>query len=102
MSEAKEGYKGHRAGSAKGKVHQTFDEDGAEAAIKRAKKLGKAETTARTWVSEWKNAGPAKKKAKKDAAPAKKSAKKTSAKKKAPAKKPAVKRERITEARASA
>lgn len=51
-----EGYKGHRAGSAKGKVHQTFDEKGAEAAIARAVKLGKAESTGRTWVSEWKNA----------------------------------------------
>lgn len=59
-----EGYKGHRAGSAKGKVHKAFDEKGKDAAIALAARLEKAESTARTWVSEWSN-GTAKKSSKK-------------------------------------
>ena len=46
---------GHRPGSAKGKVHVVYVEKGAEAALKKALSLDKAESTARTWISEWKN-----------------------------------------------
>lgn len=106
-----EAYKDHRAGSAKGKVHKAFDKEGPEAAIKLGKKLKKADTTVRTWMSEWRNAGSAKKakaakagkktsrsSARKPVKAAKTSAKKP-AKKAAKAAKP-VKRERITEAAA--
>lgn len=87
-----EGYKGHRDGSAKGKVHQTFDEKGKDAAIARAKKLGKAESTARTWVSEWTNA-KASKKSTKSKASAKNNARKPAGK--AKGKKAKSKRERL-------
>jgi hypothetical protein len=100
MAEVKEGYKGHRVGSNKGKVHMVFDEKGKDAAIKKAVALEIQETTARTWCSTW-GAGKGKKKVAK-AAPAKKAVKKTA--KKAPAKKAAkkaapakVKRERAEE-----
>jgi hypothetical protein len=83
MSTEKEGYKGHRVGSNKGKVHEIFDTKGKDAAVKKAVSLGLEETTARTWCSSW-AAG----KKKKVAAPAKKAATKT-AKKAKPAKKAA-------------
>lgn len=88
MAKDTEGYKGHRAGSNKGKVHMVFDEKGKEAAIKKAEALDLETSTARTWCSQW-----AKKKSSKPA-PAKKTVKKAAAKtaKKAPAKKPAAKK----------
>lgn len=90
MSET-EGYKGHRPGSNKEKVHKVFDEKGKEAAIKKAASLDLSESTARTWCSSWKKGG---KKASDNAR--KPAGKKTSAKKSAKkASKPAVKRERI-------
>jgi len=94
-----EAYKDHRAGSAKGKVHKIFDKDGPEAAIKLAVKLGKAETTARTWCSEWRNTSATKKSKKSAKASARKPvAKKAKTSAKKPAKKAkAVKRERIAE-----
>lgn len=94
MATATEGYKGHRVGSNKGKVHQVFDDKGKDAAIKKAVSLDIMETTARTWCSAWGSAKkkPVAKKAKAPAKVAKKAAKKAAkapakkAKKKAPAK----------------
>jgi hypothetical protein len=93
-----EGYKGHRPGSNKGKVHKVFDEKGKDAAVKKALSLDIKDTTARTWCSAW-GAGKGKKKAApkanakpaaKKAAPANKSAKKA-----APKKRQTVKREPV-------
>lgn len=98
---ATEAYKGHRAGSAKGKCHKVWDDTKDRAAvIKKAVALGKAEATGSTWASEFANP-PEKttKKAKKavkrerPAKAAKKAAPKKAAKKSA--KKPAVKREKL-------
>jgi hypothetical protein len=109
MTKAEAALEGHRPGSAKGKVHAIYIEKGAEAAYKKAAALGKADSTARTWVSEWKNAtGDTKKVAKKARTKAAKTsarkpvkAAKTSKGKKSPAKK-AVKRERIAAEAATA
>jgi hypothetical protein len=98
MAKVAEAYKDHRAGSNKGEVHKAFDKEGAESAMKMAKKLGIMDATARTWISSWKTkTGGAKKAAKKasvkKAAPKSAAAKKTTAKKttakKAPAKRAA-------------
>jgi hypothetical protein len=93
----------HREGSAKGKVHAVWTEKGPEAAFKKAVALGKAESTARTWNSEFKKDAEGGKKKSAKPAPAKKAAK-SSGKKAAKAAKPAkkrvrnrVKRERIEE-----
>ena len=47
------GYKGHREGSRKEKIHKIFDEKGADAAIKAAEKEGLASITARSWIYSW-------------------------------------------------
>ena len=51
-NEAK-GYKGHIAGSRKGKVHALFDKEGADAAWTLGLKLGLKEGTLRTWFRLW-------------------------------------------------
>lgn len=48
-----DGYKGHREGSRKGKVHEAYDDKGPEAAMKLADKLGIAESSARSWIGSW-------------------------------------------------
>lgn len=101
-----EAYKDHRAGSAKGKCHKVWDDTkDVDKVVAKAVALGKAETTGRTWASEFKNppGKVAKKKAVKKAVkrerPAKVAKPKKSAKKAAA--KPAVKREKLpAEARA--
>lgn len=90
MANDKEGYKGHRVGSAKERVHKVFDEKGKDAAIKKAVSLDLQETTARTWCSTWTKGSKTKKAVK---PPAKKKAVKKAAAKKPAAKK--VKREKI-------
>lgn len=47
------GYKGHRPGSRKEKIHKMFDEKGAEAAMKLALKLEIKEGSAKNWISGW-------------------------------------------------
>ena len=95
-------YLDHRPDSAKGKVHEVFDTKGKDAAIKKAIALGKQESTARTWCSQFKDGAKTKKKAA-PAKAAKKTVKKAApAKKKAPAKKAPAKREKLAEQRASA
>lgn len=80
-------YGDHRAGSAKGKVHEVFDKTKGdrEAAVKKAVSLGIKDTTARSWCSQFAADKPAKKaapaKSAKKAAPAKKTTKKAPAKK---------------------
>jgi hypothetical protein len=49
------GYKGHRPGSAKEKIHQLFDKFGAEKARPMAEKLLKA-STVQTSFSQFRNA----------------------------------------------
>lgn len=89
MAKETEGYKGHRVGSNKGKVHQVFDEKGKDAAIKKAEALDIQTSTARTWCSTWSKGKASKKKAAAPAKTAKKAAPKKAA---APAKKPAAKK----------
>lgn len=87
-----EGYKGHRPGSRKEKLHKIFDEGGPEKAVKAAEKEGIAASTIRTWMSSWRRSDETPSKAptkKAAAAPAKKSVKKSAPKK--PAKKAAKK-----------
>ena len=45
---------GHKEGSRKGKVHQLFDEQGAEAAWVLGLKLKLKEGTLRSWFAAWK------------------------------------------------
>lgn len=47
------GYKGHRRGSRKERVHEKFDQEGADAAIKLATKLGLKDGTAASWAKAW-------------------------------------------------
>lgn len=54
------GYKGHVAGSRKGKVHQLYDKQGAEAAWTLGIKLGLKEGTLRSWFGSWQRSKPAK------------------------------------------
>lgn len=69
-----EGYKGHQAGSNKGKVHKIFDEKGPEAAMKKGLSLDLSPNTIRTWISS-KFASAAKLAAKAEKNGSKKSAK---------------------------
>lgn len=48
-----EGYSGHRAGSRKGAIHQTFDSKGREAALAEGKKAGLKESTLNQWFNTW-------------------------------------------------
>lgn len=84
-----EAYKGHRAGSNKSLVHKVFDEKGKDAALKKASALGLADSTARTWCSQWARDGK-KGKSSKGPTTAKKAAAKPAAK--PAAKKPAAKK----------
>jgi hypothetical protein len=45
---------GHKEGSRKGKVHELFDKDGAEAAWVLGLKLQLKQTTLRSWFAAWK------------------------------------------------
>lgn len=47
------GYKNHRAGSRKGRVHEVFATQGKEAAIKKGVSLKLKETTLNHWVRVW-------------------------------------------------
>ena len=47
-------YKGHKAGSRKGRVHEHFDQYGEAAAITFGTKLGLASTTVSSWIGTWK------------------------------------------------
>jgi hypothetical protein len=49
-----QGYGSHKEGSRKGKVHQLFDKDGAEAAWVLGIKLQLKQTTLRSWFAAWK------------------------------------------------
>jgi len=49
------GYKGIQAGTRKELVRKVFDREGDKAALARARKLKIKETTARTWMSRWRN-----------------------------------------------
>lgn len=49
------GYKGLQAGTRKEIVRQVFDAEGGKAALARARQLKIKETTARTWMSRWRN-----------------------------------------------
>lgn len=51
-----EGYKGHRPGSMKEKMHQLYDQHGPEKARPLALKLGAAEGTVSTSFSQFKTA----------------------------------------------
>ena len=62
-----QGYKGHRAGSRKGKIHQLHDEEGVDTAWVAGKRAGLTENTLRTWFGRWRHeprpkSPPAKKK----------------------------------------
>jgi hypothetical protein len=57
-----DGYKGHRAGSTKGDVHQAYDKQGADAAMKLAVKKGIKESSARSWIGSWGGFGKKEKK----------------------------------------
>ncbi len=48
-----EGYKGHLVGRRKGKVHELFDKQGAEAAWTLGLKLGLKQGTLRSWFGAW-------------------------------------------------
>lgn len=52
-----EGYSGHRAGSRKGAIHQTFDSKGREAALAEGKKAGLKESTLNQWFNTWTRSG---------------------------------------------
>lgn len=47
------GYKNHRAGSPKGRVHQRYDEKGRDAAIALGLKLELKESTLKNWIGNW-------------------------------------------------
>lgn len=47
------GYKGHRRGSRKERIHEEFDQNGADAAIKLAAELGLKDGTAASWAKAW-------------------------------------------------
>ena len=86
MSEAKStpkdgqaGYKGHIEGSRKSKVHQLYDEGGAEQAWGLGLKLKLKENTLRSWFGAWGH-GAQKKKVKAKAKPAAKTKPKKKAK----------------------
>jgi hypothetical protein len=49
-----QGYRSHKEGSRKGKVHQLFDAQGAEAAWVLGLKLKLKEGTLRSWFAAWK------------------------------------------------
>jgi hypothetical protein len=55
-SRRKAGYKDHIVGSRKGKVHELYDADGADAAFTLGRKLGLRESTLRTWMATWRRA----------------------------------------------
>src|SRR5687768_6993148 len=59
-------YKEHAAGSRKGKVHELYDKQGAEAAWTLGAKLGFKEGTLRSWFGVWKRDGAAAAAAKND------------------------------------
>jgi hypothetical protein len=48
-----DGYKGHRSGSRKEKIHRIFDEKGADAAFKAGEKEELSQATIRTWIGSW-------------------------------------------------
>jgi antitoxin PrlF len=52
-------YMQHRSGSRKGRVRTYFDQHGKESTIKFGRSLGLAESTLRSWISTWRNQGPA-------------------------------------------
>ena len=47
------GYKGHQAGSRKGRVHQAFDEQDADVALALGQQLGLKPSTLKTWFATW-------------------------------------------------
>ena len=59
--EAQPGYR-HKEGSRKSKVHQLYDEQGAEAAWVLGAKLKLKEGTLRTWLATWRRLDEAEKK----------------------------------------
>jgi hypothetical protein len=59
MSDTKEGYKGHQAGSRKGRIHQLFDEEGADVAWTAGLRAKLAENTLRSWFAYWNRSKPA-------------------------------------------
>ena len=50
------GYKGHNVGSRKGRIHQAFDEQDAEAAFALGQQLGLKPSTLKTWFNHWRRA----------------------------------------------
>jgi hypothetical protein len=48
-----EGYKGHRSGSRKEKIHRIYDDKGADAAFKAGEKEELSPATVRTWIGSW-------------------------------------------------
>ena len=50
---AKDGYKGHAAGSNVEKLHKAFDSKGREAALKVGAALGYSQGGASSWISYW-------------------------------------------------
>jgi hypothetical protein len=52
-SKEKQGYGSHLEGSRKGKVHELFDKQGAEAAWTLGLKLGLKQGTLRSWFGQW-------------------------------------------------
>src|SRR5262245_53852801 len=72
-----DGYKGHSAGSRKGKVHELFDRQGPEHAWTLGLKLGLKQGTLRSWFGLWrrsdKGAKPTKPRSKGAANPSSKS-----------------------------
>jgi hypothetical protein len=53
------GYRSHKPGSRKGKVHELFDKQGPDAAWTLGLKLKLKEGTLRSWFSSWSKAKPA-------------------------------------------
>src|SRR5262245_52087571 len=49
------GYRGHEAGSRKGKVHELYDTKGSDEAWTLGQKLGLKQSTLRTWFHTWKH-----------------------------------------------
>ena len=47
------GYLTHQAGSRKGTIHELFDREGPETALKRGEALGLKTSTVKTWCGTW-------------------------------------------------
>ena len=48
-----EGYKGHRAGSKKGKLREIFDTKGRDTAVKAGERMGLTKGTVSSWLWAW-------------------------------------------------